>query len=140
MKKLFAVMALILVALTFALPVIAATATVTVKGNVATGSWTADAAATNVSIGWTPSYVIVTSVTNTYITAEWQTGMAANSCLMSKATGTTATETTAAIVSLPTVSCISTYAGSTSAGPGFTMGADTTINVTGRTLRFRAFR
>ena len=75
MKKLFAGLALAIVVLMLALPVIAATVTVVSKGDVATGYWTADGAAQNVSLGFTPSEVVVTSVTTTLIKAEWVTGM-----------------------------------------------------------------
>ena len=110
---------------------------IAVAGNTdfATGSLTSAGTSVNVSIGWTPRYVIVSKVTNTLATGEWQTGMAAASCLK-----TLDSDTAGSIITLPTVSCISTYAGSTSAAPGFTLGADTNLNVNGDTVRWRAWR
>ena len=110
---------------------------IAVAGNTdfATGSFTSAGTEANVSIGWTPRYVIVSRVTTTLVTAEWQTGMAQASCLL-----TIDHATAASILSLPTTSCISTYAGSTTAAPGFTLGTDANINVNGDTVRWRAWR
>jgi hypothetical protein len=134
------VIMLVVIAATFAF----ATATVSVSVNDArdhaTGTITADGAAVNVSVGFTPKSILVTKVTNTLGQAYWVSGMTAASCLKSKVTGTTGGVGNFGLVSVATVSCLSAYSGSTSAAPGFTLGADTDINVSGDTLRFEAFR
>lgn len=139
MKRMYLVMGIVLAVLVMAIgvPVIeGATSSVeTNSGTLATGTATATGAAINVSLGWTPREVVVTKVTNTLGEAKWQTGMAAASCLKHLDSATAAS-----IITLPTVSCISTYAGSASAAKGFTLGADTDINVSGDTLRWRALR
>jgi hypothetical protein len=150
MKKIFAgiCMVLVLTLLMWGVPKMfpdagaATTATVTSKGDVATGTIVSDSAgAVNVSVGFTPSKVLITKTTTTFAQAYWVTGMAAGSCLKTAGTGTNGyAQTTMAVMSMPTVSCISAYAGSTSAAPGFTMGPDLDINVNGQTLRWEAHR
>ena len=144
MKKLFAGIgiAVFVMLLMWGIPAIdAATSSVeSNSGTIATGSISADGSAVNVPIGWTPRYIVVTRVTDSMIRAEWQTGMAAASCLKTSGTGSTSYNTNAALMSLATVSCLSVYSGSTTTAKGFTMGADTTINVSGKTLRWTAFR
>jgi hypothetical protein len=146
MKKLFEMIGILLVVvmLLVGVPLLlqAATSSTVVSGDMAYGVVTGTTGtAIDVSIGWTPKTVIVTRVTNTLVRAEWQTGMDAASCLKTSATGTSGSGAEGvAIITLPTVSCISTYAGSTTAAKGFTLGTDTTINVTGATLRWQAYR
>ncbi len=142
MKRLMTVMSVIMmvvIAVTYAL---AATVTVSNRStDTATGYWTSDGAAQNVSIGFTPSHITVTNVTGTnLVKAEWMTGMAAASCLKTAGTTTTVGSNDAMVISVPTTSCISAYAGTSSAAPGFTLGADTDINISGDTIRFRAHR
>jgi len=144
MKKLMGVLSVVMLALVIA-SLAFGTATVSVSVNDArdhaTGSITADGAAVNVSMGFTPKSVLITKVTNTLAQAYWVSGMASASCLKSKVTGTDGDGTAGVgIITLATTSCVSAYAGSTSAAPGFTLGADTDVNVSGDTLRFEAFR
>jgi hypothetical protein len=136
MKKLFAVFSVVLVVFMLMLGVAPAATDTNLSGDMAYGVVTGTTGtAINVSIGWTPKSVIVTKVTNTLVQAQWQTGMAAASCFKYLDSATAAS-----IITLPTVSCISTYAGSTSAAKGFTLGTDTDINVTGDTIRWQAYR
>lgn len=148
MKKIFAGIGIVLAVLllTWGAPLMFPTAEATTSveynsGTLATGTATATAATINVSIGWTPRSVLITNVTGTNLTqAYWMTGMAAASCFKLVSASTNTYVPSAMVVSLPTVSCISTYAGSTTAGKGFTLGADTDVNVSGDTLRWEARR
>lgn len=132
------------VILCLALFIVSASATTDTKtaGNIAVGSVSATGAAINISLGWTPKYVIVSNPATTSPTKmEWWTGMAAASGLRSVASATTAGgATTVPIVSRVTVSGISSYAGTTSAAKGFTIGADTSLNISGDTLYYEAVR
>lgn len=143
MKKIFSGIGVVLgvLLLMWAAPLLATTSVETNSGTLATGTATATGAAINVSLGWTPRDVVVTNVTGTnLVQVYWQTGMAAASCLKTAGTTTTVGSNDAMVISLPTVSCISTYAGSSTAGKGFTIGADTDLNISGDTLRWRALR
>ena len=114
----------------------AATSSTTFIGECATGSTTATGAAINVSTGFTPRSVLVSNIaTTTPVKVEWFTGMTTASALR-----TLASSTASLIVTRITVSGVSAYAGSTSAAKGFTIGADTTLNISGDTLYYKACR
>lgn len=114
-----------------------ATSSVNCSGDMCVGSTTATGAAINVSLGWTPKYVIVSNPATTVpANMEWSTGMAAASALRTVASGTNSE----AIMSRVTVSGISVYSGGTTTPKGFTIGADTVVNISGDTLYYRAFR
>ena len=147
MKKItiFAALALVLVSALFLAVgpgADAATSSTTTTDGIAVGSVTATGSAINVSLGWTPRYVFVSNPATTYpTTMEWYTGMAAASGLRSTATDTAGDGTAGVpIVSRVTVSGISTYSGSSTAAKGFTIGADTSLNINTNTLYYRAIR
>jgi len=104
--------------------------------SLATGTVTGTAANINVSLGFTPRYVIVSNPsTTTVVKVEWSKGMAAASC-----TKFLDSATAGSIISKITVSCISEYAGSTTTAPGFRIGTDSDLNISGDTLHYRAWR
>lgn len=84
---------------------------------VATGSYTGNGAAQNISLGWVPDHIKVINVTDSDATWEWFKGM----------TDGTAVKTSAAVAPLA-ANGISEYAGSavpgSEAGAGFTIGTD----------------
>ncbi len=95
----------------------------------ATGSFTGTGAAVNVSLGWLPSRVECINVTDGDRIDYWITGMSSG--------------TSIAIIGnagpvLNADNGISTYAGSSSAGPGFTAGTD--ISESAKVIRWCAWR
>ena len=80
--------------------------------NVKTGSVTGTGAAINVSIGFLPVYVRVMNVTDADTVDEWFSTMANGTSI-----------TTAAAVATRATNGISSYAGSSTAGQGFTIGS-----------------
>jgi hypothetical protein len=99
--------------------------------NFATGTLDGTGAAINISIGWIPDLVVVQNWEATdFARLEWYTGMAAASAIK------TVTSTKTAITTLG----ISTYAGTTTAKKGFTIGADTDVNVSGESITWCAWR
>lgn len=91
------------------------------------GTVTGTGAAITVSLGWIPDYVKVVNVTDGDITDEWFTGMTASTAI-----------STAAAVAPRSSNGISTFAGSSAAAPGFTLG--TGISESGKTLSYIAIR
>ena len=141
MKRALAIMA-VLVAVCLVSLAFGASSSTTTTGDVAVGSVTGTGANINVSIGFTPRYVVVTNPTTTSpVRAEWFSGMTSGSCLKSVASGTSGSNVSGvAIVTNPTNTCIGTYAGSTTAAKGFTIQADSNLNISGNTLYYRAER
>jgi len=89
--------------------------------------------AINVSCGFIPDYVEIINIDSAagFEKGEWITGMADPSAYKTVAAGTRTKITSTGI---------GTYAGSTTAGKGFTIGADTDLNVSGETIAYRAIR
>lgn len=112
------------------------------KPSFATGTVAGTGAAINISCGFTPDYVKVFNPNDAgslWPTLEWTTGMAADSgikTLKSVDSGATGNASSNKI----TTGGISTYAGSTSAAPGFTIGTDADINASGETVTWVAMR
>lgn len=99
--------------------------------NFVCGSQDGTGAAINISIGWIPDKVEVQNwEAADFARLEWYTGMAAASAIK------TVTSTKSAITTLG----ISAYAGSATAKPGFTIGADTDVNVSGESITWCAWR
>lgn len=109
-------------------------------GNYVVGSVAGTGSAINVSLGFIPDYVKVFNPNDAgslWPTLEWCTGMAAASgfkTLKSVDSGSTGNASSNKITS----NGISTYAGSSSAAKGFTIGADADINVNGETIYYLA--
>lgn len=80
---------------------------------VKTGTFTGTGAAINISLGFIPDYVCVANITDGDATWQWWSGMDAG----------TAIKTTTAVATLAS-NGISTYAGTPTAGEGFTVGTD----------------
>lgn len=100
------------------------------KLGVVTGKVDGTGAAINVSLGFVPSKVVIENVTNPS-KHVWQKGMAAASCIQEITDGTK---------SIVAADGISEYAGSNTAAPGFTIGADAVLNTAADVLYFTAFR
>lgn len=96
---------------------------------VKVGSYTGTGAAINVSLGWTPDFVHVWNATDGDITWDWFNGMGAADVL--QITNHADTQ-----LSLVSSNGIDTYAGSTSAAEGFTVG--TALSESGKTFRYIA--
>lgn len=109
--------------------------------NFVTGEVTATGSAINVSIGFTPSYVKVVNTAKNVV-MEWISGMGAGKGVKNQNQavdeGGTATYTVGpqAVAS----NGISAYSGDDSNPAGFTIGADTDLNVSGNTLYYIAMR
>lgn len=88
------------------------------------------AAAANISIGFVPSKVLINHVTNVS-DYEWNKNMA---------DGTANLRVTAGDKTLVAADAISPYAGDATHAPGFTIGADSTLNTAGDVLYFTAYR
>jgi len=101
------------------------------ENQVAAGTVTGTGAAINVVLGFTPRYVEVVNVASGgLVTAKWFQGMAAASAVKQAAAGTT---------SVITSNGISEYAGSAGVeSKGFTIGADTDLNVSGEAMYYIA--
>lgn len=99
--------------------------------NFATGTLDGTGAAINIEIGWIPDHVVVQNIEAAdFARLEWYTGMTAAHAIK------TVTSTKSKITSLG----ISAYAGTTTAQQGFTIGADTDVNVVDEALTWMAFR
>jgi hypothetical protein len=85
------------------------------------GTTTGTGAAINVSVGFVPDYIEVANATTGTVIDRWYAGMAQGTSI----NGTT----------LRATNGLSTYAGSTTAGAGFTIGSAVSTN--GATLAFR---
>lgn len=88
------------------------------------------ATALNVSIGFSPSKVLLNHVTDVS-DYEWNKNMTA---------GTANLRVTAGDKTLVGSGCISAYAGDDTHSPGFTIGTDATLNAAASVLYFTAFR
>lgn len=102
-------------------------------GRIKTGTGTGTGAAINVSIGFLPNMVMVMNTTgNCFIVWTSDMGAAAGQKTVDSGAGTTD-------VSMLSSLGISQYTGSASASQGFTIGADTDINVNAETYYYVAF-
>jgi len=95
------------------------------------GTYEGTGAAINISLGWIPDYVMVWNAEDGDAKWEWFNGLGAGDALA------TANHDTAQ-QSLITSNGIDTYAGSSSAAPGFTIG--TALSESGKTFRWKAER
>lgn len=88
-------------------------------------------AAINIELGWLPDHVVVQNWEATdFGRLEWFKGMAAAAAI----------KTLTSTKSLLTTLGITQYAGSTTAKQGFTIGADTDVNVSGESITWCAWR
>lgn len=97
--------------------------------SVKIGTFTGNAAAQNISIGFIPDSVEVFNITDGDSAWYWQTGMTAAHALYEDSLGAR---------SRITANGISTYAGSSSASPGFTIG--TALSEDTKLFGYRAMR
>lgn len=110
--------------------------------DIITGSVAGTGAAINISLGFIPSYVKVFNPSDAgslWGTIEWFSGMAAASGLKSLKTidsGVTGLASQAYV----TTNGISSYAGTATAGAGFTIGADADINASTEVVYYIAVR
>lgn len=98
------------------------------NAKIATGTVTGTGSAINVSIGFTPRAVILINQTDPGV-FMWTSDMADAEALKL---------TDAPALTFPTTNGISAYAGSSSAAPGFTIGADTDLNAASDVLSYIA--
>lgn len=97
----------------------------------AAGTQDGTGASINISLGWQPDYVLVQNWEATdFGSLLWVKGMA-DAAAIKQLTSTG---------SLLTTLGISMYAGSTTASKGFTIGADTDVNVSGESITWIAMR
>lgn len=99
---------------------------------VATGTFTGTGAAINVELGWIPTHVVVANpgdAGTVYPILYWWKGMAAASAL----------KMSAAVTKITTLG-ISEYAGDATHKEGFTIGADTDVNVSTEVGYWTAYR
>lgn len=95
---------------------------------VKVGTYTGDGAAQNISLGWTPDFVMVVNVTDGDIISTWFSGM----------TDGTSVDIAAAVAANAD-NAISDYAGAAAgATPGFSVGTDLSEN--GKVYRYMALR
>ena len=100
------------------------------KGHVATGTVEGTGSAINIELGFTPSAVRIDNIDGDAI-LFWNNAMPAASGMKTIAAGTTAHVTT---------NGVSEYAGSeASASQGFTIGADSDVNVSAETIVYTAW-
>ena len=92
------------------------------------GSVVGTGAAVNISIGFIPDYVVIANVTDGDVIDHWWSGMTAG----------TSVSVAAAAITRAAPDGITTYAGSATAGQGFTIGAG--ISEVGKTLRYTAIQ
>jgi hypothetical protein len=111
--------------------------------NVVVGTVEGTGAAINIELGFIPKYVKVFNYDDAgslFCTLEWWSGMAAASGLKTSSIvddGTTTLKSSEKITSLG----ISEYAGSAGANSeGFTIGAETDVNVSAETMFYMAIR
>lgn len=109
--------------------------------NCAVGSVTATGAAINVSVGFQPRYVKVANTAKNVV-VEYIHGIGAGKGIKDQdkavAEGGTASYTVGP--QLISSNGITQYAGSSTTSEGFTIGADTDLNVSGDTLYYIAHR
>lgn len=111
-------------------------------GNIATGTVEGTGAAINVSVGFVPHYVKVFNYDDAgglAPTLEWWYGMGAGDALKTLKvvdSGTSGNASSALITS----NGIDAYAGTDTTGAGFTIGADTDVNVSNETIYWVAIR
>lgn len=92
------------------------------------GTATGNGGTLNISVGFEPDYIkVINDTAGAYL--EWFAGMTAGHGYKRVAAGTGTKVTTGGL---------SVYAGSTSAGRGFTLGNDTDVNVNAVALRYIA--
>lgn len=96
--------------------------------NTITGTVTGNGAAQNISIGFIPDSVVIANVTDGTVIDFWWEGM----------TAATSIQVDMAAATRAAPNGISTYAGSDTAAPGFTIGAG--ISANGKVLRYTATR
>jgi hypothetical protein len=89
------------------------------KPNLRIGTYTGNAAAQNISLGFVPDWVRIVNVTDGTNETEWFNGMAAASGI--------SVVTTAGPV-LDTTNQVTAFAGDTSNAAGFTVGTDLSVN------------
>lgn len=94
---------------------------------IKTGTVTGTGAAINVELGWEPDYVRIVNITDADQIDEWFKGMAAG----------TSIQTNAAVATRAT-NGITTFAGSSTVGAGFTIGSD--ISESAKVLYYLAAR
>ncbi|WP_395452848.1 hypothetical protein ACHMW5_02335 [Azospirillum melinis] len=110
--------------------------------NFRSGTVNGTGAAINVSLGWQPDYVKLINIADAGSLdpmMEWTSDMPAAAgikYLRIADNATTANKSHAYV----TTGGVSVYAGSTSAGEGFTIGADTDINASGEKIVWIAMR
>lgn len=96
--------------------------------NIAVGTVEGTGAAINVSVGFTPAHVMILNEDG-LARLEWHTTMTDGHGIKTVTAGT---------ISKITSLGITPYAGTTALSEGFTIGADTDINVDGETLHYFA--
>ena len=101
------------------------------------GQVTGAGAAINVSLGWVPDYVKVFNITDGTLAYEWVNGMPAANALRTQNVVDNGTTTNGSFNAI-TANGITSFAGSGSAAPGFTIGS--AIAVSAKTLSWVAFR
>ena len=110
--------------------------------NIRTGTVNGTGSAINVSLGWQPDYVKLVNIADAGSLdpmMEWTSDMPAAAgikYLRIADNATTANKSHAYVTS----NGISAYTGSTSAGEGFTIGADSDINASGEKIVWIAMR
>jgi hypothetical protein len=112
------------------------------NNGIVTGTVEGTGAAINVSCGFTPRYVKLFNLDDAGAlapTLEWFEGMDAASGIKNLKIADNGT-TGKAVNALVTTNGISTYAGSSTASKGFTIGADGDINASGETILYMAIR
>lgn len=97
--------------------------------NVKIGTYTGTGAAINVSLGFTPGYILIWNVTDGDSSWEWFNGLGAADALQSVNNASTQ-------FSLITSNGIDLYAGSSTAAEGFTVG--TSLSESTKVFRYLA--
>jgi hypothetical protein len=92
------------------------------------GSVVGTGAAINISVGFIPDYVLIANTTDGTVVDHWWSGMAAGTSIKIDAAAATRAASDG----------ITAYAGSATAGQGFTIGAG--ISANGKTLRYTAIQ
>lgn len=102
------------------------------SNQVATGTVEGTGSAINVSVGFVPRYVKLINIDDAgglEPTMEWIEGMAADSAIKTLGTPTR---------NLQTTNGVTQYTGADGAAAGFTIGADTDMNVSAETIVYLA--
>ena len=97
------------------------------------GKFTGTGAALTVSLGWIPDYVKCVNATDGDVIDEWFRNDAAGTSLRTIDTGAGAVD-----LVINAADGVTAYAGSTTAGPGFTVGTD--ISESAKVINFIAMR